>query len=297
MNMKNIIILLCVLLSVGLVVAEAPNGLAFLKINPDVRSSGMGETGTYAGDHLALTGNPANLAGASQRLLSFAHHQWIQDVNINYLQIHFPGDWVDIGFSALSTGVNDIEVRSTPSPEPQSYIDSRDLAFGLTAAKVLYDKFRIGATVKYIQEHIFYEDTGGLAVDFGGIYRLSERLNLGASVLHLGKMSAFLDERPQLPMTVNFGGSYNWDAGKAGKLTFAAGGNLLREEDLRWNAGCEWTPVEMISLRGGYLIDYDERGLTAGLGLHWNNLRFDYAYVPFSNDLGNAQRYGFSVGF
>jgi len=37
------------------------------------------------------------------------------------------------------------------------------------------------------------------------------------------------------------------------------------------------------------------RGLTAGIGLKWGNLNFDYAFVPFSLGLGDASL--FSVSF
>ena len=277
--------------------AGAPNGLAFLKISADVRSSAMGETGAYAGGSLAVSANPALLADLSGRQVAFNHHQWIVDTQINYLQLQFSNQYANVGFSALSTGVDDIEVRSTPSPQPESYIDSKDLMFGLTLAKTIGEKFGLGLTAKYIHEHIFYQDTGGLAVDFGALYRFNDNLNFGASVLNLGKMSAMDNEEPELPLTAAFGAAYNLKLENAGDFTLALGGNFVREEDFRGNLGLEYRPLEIIAVRAGYLANYDERGLTAGLGFNWNNLSFDYAYVPFESDLGNTQRFGFAFRF
>jgi hypothetical protein len=36
------------------------------------------------------------------------------------------------------------------------------------------------------------------------------------------------------------------------------------------------------------LIDNEVRNLTLGLGLEYENVRFDYAYLPFTDGFGNA---------
>jgi len=295
--MKYSIFILLIIGLISLTYAEAPTGLAFLKIVPDVRSAGMGETGGFAGDELSGWSNPAAIAGIERRAVSVTHLRWIQDVEVNYLQAAIPTKYAPVGFFVLSTGVDNIEVRSVPSPQPESYIDSRDLAMGMTLAKMIGSRVSLGVNVVYVHEHIYYEDTDGWAGDFGGIYRFSDHFRAGVSVLHWGKMSAMLAERPELPATVNFGGEYCFRSEKVGAVTVAAGGNAVREGDWRGNLGVEWQPVQMIALRAGYLFNYDDRGMTAGLGAVWKNFRFDYAYTPFGNELGDVQRFGVGVEF
>lgn len=294
--MKIILSLIfCTMIAVPLF-ADAPNGLAFLKIPVDVRSSAMGETGCSAGNSLALSVNPALLSQNNGRIVSFVHQQWIFDTSVNYLQAQFSGK-IDFAFSALSTGVENIEVRTVPAPVPQSHIDSRDLSAGITVAKTFMDKLSFGITGKYLHEHIYYQDTEGWGIDLGAHYKFTDKISAGASVLNWGKMSVMDSEEPQLPRTICFGAAYKHSLNTAGELTLAAGGNFIREEELRGNMGLEWTYAGAFALRTGYLFNYDERGLTTGLGLKWKNLAFDYAYVPFQNDLGNAQKFGISVGF
>ncbi len=296
--MKHTIYLTAAILGlVNLSWGEAPTGLAFLKIIPDVRSAGMGETGGFAGDELSGGSNPAAMAGIDQRVVAFSHLNWIQDVDLNYIQAAIPTKYLPVGFFVLSTGVDNIEVRTMPSPQPESYIDTKDLAMGLTLAKQIESRISVGVNLAYIHEHIYYEDTDGLSWDVGGMYRLSDNLRVGASVLHLGKMSAMLAQRPELPTTVNFGGEYCFKAEKAGVITVAAGGNIVRDEDMRGNLGVEWQPIALIALRAGYLFNYDDRGLTVGLGAVWKNFRFDYAFTPFGNELGDVQRFGVGVEF
>ena len=294
---KTILIIFMYFIVVGSGFAEAPNGLAFLKIASDVRSSAMGEAGVVAGDAKAAASfNPALMALADRTSASFAHHRWIQDTQMNFLQVQFPAQ-VNIGVSVLSTGVEGIEVRTTSSPQPIDIIDSRDLAFGLNIAHSLNPAVHIGMSVKYIHEHIFYEDTDGTAFDFGILYFPTPRLTAGVSLLNWGKMSPMLNERPDLPLTARIGASYDIQVKSAGRILLAVGGTYVREEDFRGNLGLEWQSMGMVALRGGYLLNYDERSLTAGVGLHWKNFTFDFAYIPFDSDLGDSQRFGFTVDF
>ena len=294
---KTIATIFLVLIICIAAVADAPNGLAFLKISPDVRSSAMGEAGVSAGDQRAASYyNPALLELGEQRGLSFAHHTWIMDTKVNYLELHIPGK-INFGLNILSTGVDDIEVRSTPSPEPVGYVDSEDLAAGMILSYSVNKSLSFGVNIKYIHEHLYYESTNGFAVDMGTLYKYSDRLNFGASVSNLGEMDEMLNEKPALPMTGRIGLSYLLPFSENNSLLLAGGVNYIRDEEMRGNIGIEWKPVEIIAVRGGYLLNYDERSFTAGFGLKWKNLGLDFAYVPFDSDLGDVKRFGFYLDF
>lgn len=294
---KTIATIFLVLIICIAAVADAPNGLAFLKISPDVRSSAMGEAGVSAGDQRAASYyNPALLELGEQRGLSFAHHTWIMDTKVNYLELHIPGK-INFGLNILSTGVDDIEVRSTPSPEPVGYVDSEDLAAGMILSYSVNKSLSFGVNIKYIHEHLYYESTNGFAVDMGTLYKYSDRLNFGASISNLGEMDEMLNEKPALPLTGRIGLSYLLPFSENNSLLLAGGVNYIRDEEMRGNIGIEWKPVEIIAVRGGYLLNYDERSFTAGFGLKWKNLGLDFAYVPFDSDLGDVKRFGFYLDF
>ena len=277
--------------------ADAPNGLAFLKISTDVRSAALGETGVVSGNPSAASFfNPALAALSKRPFASFSHHRWIQDTQLNFLHFQYPA-FLNIGVSILSTGVEGIEVRPVPSPQPVDMIDSRDLMFSLNLARSLSPYFHLGLGVKYIHEHIFYKDTEGFALDLGMLYQMVPRLTLGASLVNIGKMSPMLDERPQLPLTARIGAAYSLPLDNAGEVMFAVSGIYIKEEEWRGNLGCEYQPFELIALRGGYLFNYDERDFTAGIGVKWENFDFDFAYVPFKSDLGSTQRFGLTIEF
>jgi len=295
--MKHIFIAVFILIFALNSFADAPNGLAFLKISPDVRSSGMGETGVAAGDQRAASYyNPALLGGMDSRGLSFAHHKWIQDVGVNFLEAHFKSK-LNFGFFVVSTGVEDIEIRTNPTPEPISYVDSRDLALGADFSYTIMSNLHLGLGAKYIYEHLYSDNTDGFALDIGALYSVKENLDFGVSVNNIGVMSEMYDENPTLPLTARFGGAYKFSTGSGGSIMIAAGGNYVNEDEFRGNFGLEYVPIDLIAIRAGYLYNYDDRTLAAGIGLRWKNLGLDFAYVPFENDLGDVQRFGFYLNF
>ena len=295
--MKRHIAIILTVLFAGAAYADAPNGLAFLKISPDVRSGAMGETGTAAGYGSAASFyNPALLTFIDGGGVSFSHHRWIQDINLNFIEAHFRSV-VNIGFSVLSTGVDDIEVRRRPSPQPTAYVDSKDLAFGMHLSRRITDNLGLGAGVKFISEHIYYSETSGWAFDFGLLYRAGSRFRAGAALTNAGRMSVMENERPQLPWAVKTGAAYEIPLKAAGNALIAAQVSYVNQEEMRGGIGLEWRPRDILALRGGYLFNYDERGVTAGLGLRWGKMGFDFAYMPFGSDLGSANRFSLTLDF
>ena len=71
---------------------------------------------------------------------------------------------------------------------------------------------------------------------------------------------------------------------------------------LRPASGCRANPWSDIFVRAGYQWDMDNnditgfRGLTAGLGIRWEEWRLDYAFIP-DGGLGSSQTVGFSYFF
>ncbi|MBL7191789.1 PorV/PorQ family protein [bacterium] len=293
----KIILPIILLMAVCAAHADSPNGFAFLKISPDVRCGAMGDAGVVLGDASAGSYyNPALLGAEGSNGVTFAHNNWIVDTKVNFLEAHFNKPYIHWGVNVLSTGVDDIEIRSTPSPEPAAVIDSRNLCLGANLAYTFYDKLSLGMGVKYVEEKIYYESSGGWLFDFGAFCNIGD-YRIGASVHNIGGVSEMDYEKPQVPMTFRAGAGIVKDLGIAGEIQLGGGLNMVRDEPLRGNIGMEWSPVDIVSFRGGYLIGYDERSYTLGVGLNYKRLGFDFAYIPFDSDLGNTNRFGFRIDF
>ena len=83
----------------------------------------------------------------------------------------------------------DDKVRTVDQPEGTGeYFSAGDLAFGISYARKLTDRFSIGFTAKYIQESIWHMSSSAFAIDAGTIFRtdLFGGMVIGASISNFG---------------------------------------------------------------------------------------------------------------
>jgi hypothetical protein len=106
----------------------------------------------------------------------------------------------------------------------------------------------------------------------------------------------FEDEKFNLPTLYKIGGAYS------GHENYFKGSFILsldlvkpRDNDLKIHLGGEYTYKDMFILRSGYQIGYDEKNISLGLGLKIKKYSIDYAFVPFSSDLGNSHRFSINL--
>ena len=59
-------------------------------------------------------------------------------------------------------------------------------------------------------------------------------------------------------------------------------------DDTHIHVGGEIFYDNLIALRLGYISGYEAKGLTAGLGVYWQGINFDYAFTPYSYGLGTG---------
>ena len=72
------------------------------------------------------------------------------------------------------------------------------------------------------------------------------------------------------------------------------------DQPLRQHVGLEYALHDVLFLRSGYRLGYEQQGLTAGLGVRMplgdTALQVDYAYSDFGTYFGSVHRFGFGVG-
>ncbi|TFG94392.1 MAG: hypothetical protein E4H13_14940 [Calditrichales bacterium] len=68
-----------------------------------------------------------------------------------------------------------------------------------------------------------------------------------------------------------------------------------RDYDQQYNIGVEYGFKNILFLRGGYKLNYDEESFSLGFGLMYKNYRIDYAFSDFGDFLDSVHR--FSFGF
>lgn len=275
------------------------SGLSFLKFGFGARNVAMGDAGAAASnDVTSLFYNPAKLAGNGNAEIVFMHNQWIQDIKSELLGVKFSFLSLPLAVGVNVTSVNDIEVRTRPG-NPEATFNANYFFVSLSTGFNIVDDLSFGATIKYLYEGLYTDESNGTGFDFGLNYKTYlDGLSLSAVIRNLGSMNQLRVEKTQLPNEFRIGPSYRFNLQPDFEITTAAEFlKYLQTNDVHFNLGAEILYNNFIAIRGGYQTGYISKGFTAGVGLRWGNLSFDYALSPFQLGLGAANSISLNFKF
>lgn len=297
---RLLVILLTLSLTVpNMAIASAGrSSFIFLRIGSGSRPAALAEAVTASGDDITSAFyNPALLQTFSgKRQAVFMYNSYFNDVSQNYLGLAFKDNNLAIG-GYLSLGkVADFERRDdVPSITPLGNFDENNfigaliISYGITRVDV-------GIALKYAYEKIDYSSASAVMVDGGVRTDLNHEVAIGAAVKNIGTRPKFESESYSLPNEYRLGLSYQPTFFQRA-VEFTADAVFYRDIDPKYNFGAEYRHEQYFALRAGYGADYDSRGLSIGGGLLYRTFRFDYAFVVYKNDLGNAHRFTVVAGF
>lgn len=289
--MKKLLVIL--IFSSTLVFAQSAGntGLSFLKFGFGARNMAMGDIGVVSADDVsAINYNPALLVNYSTPQIMLTHNEWITDVRSEVIGVSFSLWGLPIAAGFNSTSVSDIEVRTRPG-EAESTFNANYFYGSFSTGFYLIDDLSFGMTIKYISENQFTDVSNGYGFDLGLNYSgLYDGLNIGASIKNLGSMNEFRNEETKLPVDLRVGISYLFNLESINSEVLVGSGvqKYLDTDDTHYNFGGEFLYDQLIAVRLGYMVGYESKGITAGMGLIWDKLNFDYAFVPYDYDLGNS---------
>lgn len=303
---------------------DAQTGFQFMSVNSDARAAGMAEAVTTAeGTPTGLFFNPAGIARLESNIAaSFNMNQWIAGITHNSAAIVYSpqgGKYGVIGLSLMSVDYGTIQ-GTMVWPNAQGYIDTEEyspsaFSIGFAYAKALSDKFAIGVHVKNAssalgQSTILDSDSSfvttsnvanAMAVDFGTLFNTGMRnVKVGMSVKNFSEEIAYNngEENFQLPLIFTMGVSMDIfeviGKNTTQRLGFAFDATHPRSHREQLKFGFEYQPLNLVSLRTGYILNNDEDGFNFGLGIHYSGIAFDYAISPFGR-FDNVQRLSLRV--
>ncbi len=275
-------------------------GLSFLKFGFGARNIAMGDAGASVSNDLsALYYNPSRLALVEKNEVLIMHSSWIQDVNSELFGIKWNMFGLPWAIGLNYTSISDIEIRTRPG-EPDSKFDANYFFGSLSTGFYVWDKLSFGTTIRYLYEGLLSDEANGWGFDFGLNYETPFKgLSVSTVIKNIGSMNALRYAETQLPTDFRFGSAYKFDVESA-KLDFVAVAELqkyLDTDDIHFNLGGDIIYDEIFALRVGYQSGYEAKSFTGGIGLMWGSLRFDYTYMPFSLDLGNANLFSLQFKF
>lgn len=217
------------------------------------------------------------------------HTEWFEDTRMEQVAIALGGTGtVRFGVSSHLVTTDNIPLRNDiPTPQPLGNFEVRDFGLGVSAAYMPYSSLSLGLTARLITQQIHTDNASTFGFDIGFMWMQSSTLRLAASINNLGASLHWSnDTEPPLPRSFRAGASIQM----TGSLTASADMWMIRDRDARGAFGLEWRPTPALSVRSGYLAGADSRNISAGFGLNWREIGFDYAIIPLSNNLGTTHR-------
>ena len=253
------------------------------------------------------------------RELILMHVKWLPNLDLDmYYEflsyVHHVRGLGTFGVSVIYLTYGTIEFmdeHGNPTGEGHPFEVTATLSYGAS----LTSNLKWGMTGKFIHSHLSEQGAAkevgegiasAFALDMGILYKITERLQLGAAITNLGPDISYIDvaQKDPLPRNLGVGFSYKLVNSAYNRLTVQVEANKLlvdmnkglakEMENAIRHFGAEYCYSNLISLRAGY--KYDKEGqvkhLTFGAGLQLSAARLDFAYVPSSEDspLANTLR-------
>jgi len=292
----------------------------FLKIPVGAKAIAMGSTSTSVADNIStLHWNPAGIASLQKVGLSVEHSVWIADIQHNVLGFVLPlGKESSIGFGVNQVTSGDIETTTIEKPTGTgTFYNATDMAISVSYARYLTEQVSVGVTAKYINQRIWNTSANSVAFDLGvllhpGWYGMKMGLsfqNFGPEMTMGGSdlirtvdqdprseinppVEAMLKTQPySLPMSYRLsmsmpiiGKEAPFDVPQSSFLV-AIDAVHLNDNPEHYSVGAEYGFRDTFFVRGGYIYNTSEEGMTVGGGLIMSlgasSITLDYAYAAF----------------
>ncbi len=305
---------------------RAQTGFKFLSVSPDARAAGMGDA--YSALRVGSTAmfyNPAAMAYLDHKFhLSVGQIQWIADVNYNMGSVALNTDWGVFGLSMVAVDYGDFE-RTIRADNEQGFLDVGTYspsawAFGLGYARAITDRFSVGGNIRIAKQSLGAAPVGiertapvtkdfderSTIVDFGVLYHTGfKSLTLALNTRNFSQENKYSEESFELPLTFRMGLAMDLidlttlDK-KAHSMILSLDTERPRDFSEQIKIGVDYTIMQTLSLRAGYVTPTDEQGISVGVGFGRDlgslDLRVDYAYTDFGV-FDNVNRLTLQAGF
>jgi len=284
-----------------------PSTFNFLKVSTNARVSGMGDAFTAVADGMdAIVWNPAGTTKIEKFGYNFGYAKWLVDSKFFSGAVAFnTGGFGVLGLSVVSFQLPTTMETTTLQPDGTGQeISLGDVAVGLTYAYQMTDKLSAGGAIRYIQSNLGPTTLKAISINVNSLMYTGYRsLRLGMNLKNLGGEQEIVSEKSEMPLAFHMGAAMELygDLGDPASLTAAVEGAYFTDREQRWNMGAELWLHNLIALRAGYKVKYDEESWSVGAGLRGNfsgrHIGLDVSYSDFGNLLDAPLRVSFTGSF
>ncbi|UCC44597.1 MAG: PorV/PorQ family protein [Candidatus Zixiibacteriota bacterium] len=270
---------------------SAADGLALMKVEPGARPAGMaGAFVSLAGDPYSSAYNPAGAVPTERWLISLGHSRVWENVRLETGYLAAPlSEKTSLYAGIKFASVDEIESRQFPTLDPDYLFELKDVSVKIGLSRAWSDRLSLGLGIGYLFEKIDVYRGGAVNFDLGALYRVDPHITAGLSVANIGSSFRLslrgedIESRDiSLPTTYRLGGSYRYRE-YVGALDL-----VVVDDEFHVHTGAEWNAHETLTVRAGYMFNYDSKNFTAGASIRHRNFTFDYGFVPYTNNLGTS---------
>ncbi len=295
----------------------------FLNLETSARVQALGGAGTVLQQDVSTMGyNPASLITLPGFQITLMHAwQFVEFVNFDFAALGYRlDDQRVIGVSVSRLGVENIlDTRQAQVFYGDSWrLDWSRIARFSTADYVVTIALaqrsprwgNVGGAIRMVYRDFGDVQAWGIGLDIGGQWQLNSRWQVAAVIRNVTTtiINWSNGTREFVAPQLRVGTAYQIPLQKLNsqllpvveltantiKQTTRTDQGGLRNSLLALQGGLEWQYRQTLSLRAGM----DDLGrFTAGVGLQIPHIRFDYAFLSFTDELGNAHRVGLVVSF
>lgn len=285
----------------------------FLRNDVSARAASLaGSFVTIQDDPNVLFYNPAGIGTLLQPTGSAGFFKHLLDINSGY--VSYGQEFEGIGHFAagvLYTNYGSF-TETDESDNTLGKFTASDIAAIIGYANTLEENLYYGAAVKFIHSSIADARSMAVAADLGILYHVPDsRLNVGASIRHLGKqLSAYVQTKEELPLDVSVGASIvprglplllnvNFHKLNESRDTFS-------ERFRSFTVGGEFTLSKAVQVRFGYNNEQRKdlriestsglAGFSAGLGILISRYQLDYGLSSLGK-IGSVHRISIATNF
>jgi hypothetical protein len=212
----------------------------FLRIEPDSRSAGMGNTGVAVADNAnAMFWNPSGLAFQRNTQVGITHANWLPQFDAGLFYEYLVGTYhVDgigtFGGHVTYLNLGEIEIRNSEGIEEGTY-SSYELAVGVSYGYEVSERLGLGTSLRTIYSKLAPSGEQGsgtaatLAGDLSALYRTSPftlagseaTFSTGVNLANMGGRMKYRRVKQALPMNLRLGYALTVDFDEYNSLTFA----------------------------------------------------------------------------
>lgn len=281
----------------------------FLQIEPDSRSTGMGNTGVAIADNAsAIFWNPAGLAFQNQNQISLTHANWLPAFNADLFYDYLVGTYHVEGIGTIGGHITFLnlgeQTRTDETGLEVGRFNSFEISTGLSYGFRVSETFAVGTGIRYIYSSLAEGTVSGqdispgstIALDLATLYKSNPfsigsrqaTFNAGFNISNIGPGMQYTDnaQKDPLPTIFRAGWAYKMDLDSNGLNTITLSNDISKIMARNESTGSDPDNPE-----------YESMGVFEALYNSWGSFERFNGTETVTIGLGQQLMYGFGLEY